>query len=224
MVIKKASRRHILMIVLIVLLSALAVSLLMRDKARSPNMTARSLLYELKVAPAEQAATYDRKLFPHWRNAGRRCLSANEEVYIRDSLVVIQPTCDKIRVGRWFSLYDGATTVDASFLEVDHVVALKEAWVSGAWRWSTARRQAFANDLGYNGSLLAVTKSAHSPKKDKDPSEWLPNHGTCEFVQHWVAVKWRWRLSIDLAEKNAIGAVLEGTCGDEKVSVARAGD
>ena len=72
------------------------------------------------------------------------------------------------------SVYDGVMWSDPAELEVDHVVALKEAWDSGAWGWTPERRSAFGNDLEDARSLRAVTGSVNQAKSDKDPSNWIP--------------------------------------------------
>lgn len=51
--------------------------------------------------------------------------------------------------GRWVSPYDGATWTNPSDVDIDHRVALKEAWESGARSWTAANRQRFANDVAY---------------------------------------------------------------------------
>ena len=56
------------------------------------------------------------------------------------------PGCAAI-AGDWYSVYGGLTWADPAELEIDHVVALKEAWDSGAWGWTPERRSAFGNDL-----------------------------------------------------------------------------
>lgn len=58
--------------------------------------------------------------------------------------------------GSWYSVYDGATWTAASDVDIDHLVPLKEAWVSGARSWTTAQREALANDIT-RPQLLAVT-------------------------------------------------------------------
>ncbi|CAE6441664.1 unnamed protein product [Rhizoctonia solani] len=58
--------------------------------------------------------------------------------------------------GAWYSVYDGATWTDALDLDIDHMIPLKEAWVSGARNWTTERRRALANDLEHP-QLVAVT-------------------------------------------------------------------
>jgi hypothetical protein len=104
-------------------------------------------------------------------------------------------------------------------LEIDHLVALKEAWVSGAWQWTKERRDAFANDLGYIGSLIAVSVESHDPKGALGPGEWLPDEGACEFAERWVAVKWRWGLSVDSKELQALLKVFDGDCGMKPLAV-----
>ncbi len=80
---------------------------------------------------------------------------------------------DDLPVGGWLSVYDGVRTAESSELDVDHTVALAEAWISGADRWDDARRRDFANDLT-PGALRAVTASVNRSKSDRDPAEWQP--------------------------------------------------
>ena len=96
--------------------------------------------------------------------------------------------------------------------DIDHLVPLAEAWDSGANGWSSSRREAFANDETSPLTLIAVSASSTDQKGDRDPAEWLPPAVgyRCEYVAGWVAVKARWELSIDPAEKTAIESVLSG--------------
>ena len=95
-------------------------------------------------------------------------------------------------------------------VDIDHVVALKEAWDSGAWSWTSARRRAFANDLDDPRSLIAVTDNVNASKGDMDPAQWMPPRADahCQYLFDWVAVKVRWGLAVDLAERTAISARL----------------
>src|SRR6476660_4649868 len=76
--------------------------------------------------------------------------------------------------GQWYSAYDGMTTTNPADLEIDHVVALKEAWDSGAFAWDAARQAAYGNDLTDRRTLIAVAASSNQSKGDSDPSNWLP--------------------------------------------------
>ena len=70
------------------------------------------------------------------------------------------------------------------------MVALKEAWDSGANDWDTARREAFANDLDDPHALIAVSSSSNQSKGAADPSNWLPDNpdDQCRYIVAWVIV------------------------------------
>ncbi len=88
-----------------------------------------------------------------------------------------------------------------------------EAWRSGARAWRPALRRQLANDLGYPATLVAVTSSAARAKAGREPQDWLPRPAyRCTYVAEWVAVKWRWRLAVDPAERRFLTRTLRG-CG-----------
>lgn len=165
----------------------------------------------------EYKTGYSRNLFKHWIDADSDSCNTREEVLIAES--VSKPQVDaygcKVIAGDWLSAYDNVSHTDPSDLDIDHMVPLKEAWDSGAWSWTPAQRQAFANDLSDTRSLIAVTASQNRSKGDKDPSNWLPPVVTyrCEYVAHWIAIKAHWKLSMDQSEFGRIRNVLS-TCGD----------
>lgn len=72
--------------------------------------------------------------------------------------------------GSWYSEFDGETRTSPSDISIDHVVALSEAWHSGASGWTTDRRRAFANDLT-GPQLIAVTAEVNISKSGHDPAE-----------------------------------------------------
>jgi len=73
---------------------------------------------------------------------------------------------------------------------------------------TTARRQAFANDLT-RPQLIAVTGRVNQAKGDKDPAEWMPDSSyACTYVRAWVTVKHYYDLSVDEAEYEALEEVL----------------
>ena len=97
-------------------------------------------------------------------------------------------------------------TTFASALEVDHTVALANAWRSGAWSWTREQRFAFANDLTHNGHLIAIPSAENQSKADDGPDVWRPPLGTtwCAYARVWTAIKARWNLSATPAEWSAI--------------------
>ena len=179
--------------------------------AGSPSSLAGGLaalreLEKVRVSP-EYTTGYNRDFFPHWKDLDRDGCDTRSEVLIRDSKspVVVGPSC-RVSNGTWYSAYDGITWTNPSDVDIDHVVALSEAWRSGAYAWSTQQRLDFANDLGDTWSLLAVTDSVNQSKSDKDPARWLPPLASfrCTYLNYWVAIKVRWELSMDLAEYRAV--------------------
>jgi hypothetical protein len=179
-------------------------------KACRTNNAKLGLLTALDCVPVaeERIGGYKRALFKHWIDANRNGKDTRAEVLIAESLVTVRfsSTGKTVSTGKWLSLYDGETWTKASDVDVDHVVALAEAWRSGAWKWSSSRRQAYANDLGVAWSLRAVTDNVNQSKSDDDPTYWLPplESATCLYLTEWVAVKIRWKLSVDAEERQSI--------------------
>ncbi len=188
--------------------------------AQAASTTARALLGYLRVAAESGSTTYDRSLFRHWIDADGDTCDTREEVLIAESRVTVTAGSGcRVTTGRWYSTYDGATWTYASDVDIDHHVALKEAWESGARVWTATNRKRFANDLGFRGSLNAMTDNLNSSKSDRDPAQWLPPKARCHYAITWVQVKYRWRLTINRAEKDMLASVLSGTCGAREVAI-----
>ena len=103
----------------------------------------------------------------------------------------------------------------ASEVDVDHVVALSDAWQKGAQQWAPGTRVSFANDPL---ELLAVDAHTNRSKGDGDAATWLPPNKAfrCPYVARQVAVKIKYKLWVTQAEKDAIGRVL-ATCPGQKL-------
>ncbi len=99
-------------------------------------------------------------------------------------------------------VYGGASEVD-----IDHVVALSDAWQKGAGKWVEGKRLAFANDPL---NLLAVDAGANRAKGDGDAATWLPSNKSyrCTYVARQVAVKAKYEVWVTSAERDAMVRVL----------------
>ncbi|KAG6828874.1 hypothetical protein H0H92_006483 [Tricholoma furcatifolium] len=133
--------------------------------------------------------------------------------------VVVNSACTPIS-GNWVSPYDGVATTSASDLDI--------AWISGARDWTTAQREALANDLT-RPQLVAITDNLNESKGDKgmttlrslllfnncvprpDVAEWVPplESYVCTYVRAWVTVKHYYSLTVDSAEKTALEGYLD---------------
>jgi hypothetical protein len=101
-----------------------------------------------------------------------------------------------------------------SQVDIDHVVALSDAWQKGAKYWDASKRIALANDPL---NLIAVDASANRGKGDGDAATWLPPDKAyrCTYVATQVAVKKKYGLWVTAAEKAALRKVLGGCPGQK---------
>ena len=200
------------------------------EEAEASSQSFEEIIAGLVIQP-EVVGGYDRDLFRHWIDADGDGCDTRREVLIAESTtpVSVGSGCS-LNGGTWVSAFDGVSTTDASKFDVDHFVPLAEAWRSGAHSWDSTTRQNFANDLGYEMSLIAVSASSNRSKSDRDPSKWMPPSSSfkCEYVYRWIQVKTRWKLTVDSAEANALrsnwsGCSVEGLDFSAKASGARIG-
>ena len=98
----------------------------------------------------------------------------------------------------------------SDLIPIDHVVALGDAWYSGAYQWDADRRRNFANDPI---NLQATNRESNTQKSAKNAAEWLPPNTAyqCEYVGRQITIKSTYGLSVTPAEKNAMEKVL-ATC------------
>jgi len=182
---------------------------------RLVSQDARSVLSSIKVE-REYKSGYRRSSFVHWSDLDGNGCDAREDVLKRDS--VSAPQVDPYRcyvvAGDWYSPYDGTRLNDRTDVDIDHVVALKEAWDSGAWAWGDSQRKAYANDLTDSRTLIAVRDRVNAAKGDKDPSNWMPPLRSywCTYLGNWISVKARWGLSMDESEYRRISNLLASDC------------
>lgn len=173
-------------------------------------------LLALLPVEAEQTNGYDRDLFNHWVTQGDGC-DTREHVLAEEAQNGSTRNCTT--TGTWVSLYDGRSITDTSKLDIDHMVPLAEAWGSGAWAWDADTREAYANDITWDGSLIAVTAGSNRSKSDGDPAEWMPSSmDRCLYAVEWMLVKYRWSLTVDPTEQATLSS-WAGDCADSTVNL-----
>ncbi|WP_138757137.1 GmrSD restriction endonuclease domain-containing protein [Modestobacter altitudinis] len=191
--------------------------------APADGQTAADVLATLAVKGRAPKTGYDRDQFgPQWADVDRNGCDTRNDVLARDltgeafrsgtrDCVVVSGTLADPYTGQTIAFVKG----DGSSVDIDHVVALSDAWQTGADRWDEARRTALANDPL---NLLAVDYSANRQKGDGDAATWLPPERgyRCAYVARQVAVKASYGLWVTEAEHDAIAGVLDG-CPGERV-------
>jgi len=126
---------------------------------------------------------------------------------VDDTCQVTKGTLNDPYTGKVIMFVRGSTTSAA--VQIDHVVALSDAWQKGAQQLSQDQRITLANDPL---ELLAVDGPANQQKSDGDAATWLPPYKPfrCQYVARQVAVKQKYNLWVTQAEKDAIANILSG--------------
>jgi hypothetical protein len=170
---------------------------------------ARTQLAALPIAVRGTMDGYDREEFPHWDKVDANC-DVREQVLKRDGKDVKAGADCAPKSGTWVSPYDGETWHKATDVDIDHVVPLGQAWISGAKKWTRERREQFANDL-IRPQLKAVTDNLNEQKSDKAPDQWKPPLVSywCAYASDWIVVKSNYGLTITVPEKNALETMLK---------------
>ena len=172
-----------------------------------------TLLTTIVFADSAGCPKYDRKSYRHWVDENRDCQNARHEVLIEESLSTVGFKTSKgcrVPSGSWHDPYSGRTITDATKLDIDRMVPLKEAHESGGHAWDVYRKRDYANDLSDPNTLIAVDRGLNRQKGAGDPAEWLPPNKAyqAEYAQAWVAVKLKWGLTADAKEIEVLRTLL----------------
>ena len=189
--------------------------------AKTKKSSASSMLNKLKVSN-EAKNKYSRSKFKHWTKAkGTKCNTRVAVLKAESKKKVKMKGCT-VKSGKWTSQYDSKKFTNPSKMDIDHMIPLKEAWESGAYKWNAKTRESFANDLSYKNSLIAVSASSNRSKSDRDPTNWMPKKSKCAYTANWISVKTRWGLTVDKNEKKALVKVVKSCKGLKADNVSKA--
>ncbi|WP_416062505.1 DUF1524 domain-containing protein [Rhodococcus indonesiensis] len=193
------------------------------------DASATSALATLATLPIKGRAPktgYDRELFgPAWSDdvdvdGGHNGCDTRNDILRRDLVDITYKTATRDCVVLFGTLHDAytGTTIDfrrgqdtSADVQIDHVVALSDAWQKGAQQLDEQTRANFANDPR---NLQAVDGAANQQKGDGDAATWLPPNRSyrCTYVARQIEVKALYRLWVTQAEHDAMVRVLTG-CG-----------
>lgn len=193
-------------------------------QVNSNDSIALQRLDSLTVKGKAPMTGYDRSQFgPAWKDVDRNGCDTRNDILRRDlratelkpgtkGCVVASGTLNDPYTGKQIDFVRGPQSAK---VQIDHVVALGNVWVSGGQKLSPDQKAAIANDPL---NLLAVDGPANMAKSDKDASGWLPKNKDfrCSYVARQIAVKGKYGLSVTPAEKQAMARVL-GSCPGQGV-------
>jgi hypothetical protein len=182
--------------------------------APQPLGAAVAALAALPVKGRAPKTGYARAQFgPAWADTDRDGCDQRNQVLGRDLTAVIKRGRCVVVTGVLRDPYTGATVpfirgaLTSDDVQIDHVVALSNAWQTGAQALDVYRREMIATDPL---NLLAVDGPTNQSKGDGDAATWLPpaKGYRCAYVARQVAVKMRYKLWVTPAERDAIARVL----------------
>ena len=191
------------------------------SSADSDAPLATAILEKLEVKGRAAKTGYDRTMFySSWPTIDgcslrqriiKRELGSTAVISSEDNCSVISGEYDEPYTGSHLVFYQKSDF--SSGVQIDHVVALSDAWQKGAQNLSSEERYNLATDPL---NLLAVDAKTNQGKSDGDAATWLPPNKSfrCAYVARQVSVKYKYNLWVTSAEKNAIENVLK-TCPNE---------
>lgn len=186
--------------------------------------TALALLEQLPIRPEADGSTYSRDAFGSaWIDMDHNGCDTRNDILARDLINdVFRDSC-VVSSGTLISAYTGATIefirgqTTSSKVQIDHVVALADAWRTGAEQLSMTERELLANDPL---NLQAIEGALNASKSDQDAAEWLPplEQYRCVYVARQVSVKYLYRLWVTPTEFDAMHAVLRSCPNQQRYS------
>jgi hypothetical protein len=188
---------------------------------KSQYEAALSSLNKLPVKGRAPKSGYSRDKFPHWRDPDRNGCDARNDILKRDlTMVAFRAGSDNCKVisGKLLDPFSNKEIIfdlsqSSSNIDIDHVVALSNAWQTGGFQLTTLQRTNFANDPL---NLIAVDFRLNRQKGDGDAATWLPPYKSyrCTYVARQVLVKEKYKLWVTPPEKAAISKLLDSCLKD----------
>ena len=188
-------------------------------QASSGSPLAREILDKLEIKGRAPKTGYKRseQFYATWPNVNGCSL---RQIIIRREVGenAVMSGCDVV-AGSFIEPYTGkefVATQKSDFskgIQIDHIVALSDAWQKGAQLLSADERYALATDPL---NLIAADAEANQQKSDGDAATWLPSNKAfrCQYVARQVSVKYKYKLWVTEAEFQAIAGIL-GMCPNE---------
>src|SRR3954452_853429 len=179
--------------------------------------SAAASLESLPVKGGAPMSGYSREIFGQpWADTDRNGCDTRNDILARDLRdEVLKPGTRGcvVLAGRLAEPYSGKTVLfqrgfgSSSLVQIDHVVALADAWKTGAQGWNAGERLRFANDPLV---LLSVDGALNQQKRASDAASWLPPNKAyrCTYIARQIAIKRKYRLWVKPAEKSAMERVL----------------
>lgn len=213
----------LVVIAVLVLIGNIVVRSTGEDLATAEGAEGSALagLSDLEIREWQDEDGYDREEFgTAWKDVDDNSCDTRNDILARDlegeefsageTCEIASGTLEDPYTGEEIDFERGPNSGD---VQIDHIVALKNAWITGAYAWDEAEREEIANDPL---NLVASDGPANMGKGASDASEWLPENEEyhCEYIASQVAVKLKYELWVTKPEHDAMASVL-AECPDQ---------
>lgn len=196
-----------------------SLNMFLPDNLIAQKNEAMSLLdFEYRDNPEVTIEAYEREHhFGSWvkNKKSGDCFNTRNKVLVRENIGTItlkETNKCSVATGEWVDPYSGNTMTDAQAeIQIDHMVPLKEAYISGAYKWTFKERCLYGNYLGYRNHLVAVSGAENNEKSAKTPEDYMPSNQAnhCEYLKDWLKIKSIWGLSLVPEEMRAIRKIID---------------
>lgn len=184
-----------------------------------------------KTAPPQATDPYKRRAhFGGWMRdpTTNTCYSVRTLVLMRDSRQPVTYSATNhcvVESGVWVDPYTGGTLTNAKKqVQIDHMVPLKNAYVSGAWAWTPVQRCTYANFMGSSYHLISAEAHENMKKGDSPPGQYLPpdRSYSCQYISNWLKIKLSWNLLMSAEEGDDIARLLsQNNCSSSTLHISK---
>ena len=192
------------------------------EPAVAVDQKASVVLETLSVKGRAPKTGYDRSSFGDWADPDKNGCDSRNDILNRDLESITYKFSNNkciVMTGVLFDPFSGEKIEflrgvgSSNLIQIDHVVAVSDAWQKGAFKWERATKIAFYNDPL---NLMAVKGVLNSQKGDGDAATWLPPRKSfrCSYVARQIAVKAKYSIWVTQAEKSAMKNIL-AKCPDQ---------
>ena len=169
------------------------------------SCSSSNLSLKAKTQTSKKSHKYKRGDWAHWIDSNGDCKNTRHEILISRSLVAVTLNSKgcSVRKGKWNDYYFPETHRSARFVDIDHLVPLKHAHLSGGAYWSKEKKRLFANDPE---NLVITNRKYNRQKGHKGIDKWLPVHRdyACKYIRDWLKIKKKYELIVTQPEKKTI--------------------
>jgi hypothetical protein len=171
------------------------------------------LLLTIFITVALQSQDFDRSEWRVWKTY-KGCVSVREKVLIdhsRSEVMMDSKKCNVIK-GQWRPIWENNVFVYAKEIDIDHTVPLSWVWKHGADKWTKKMKEDYANNYKDQYHLLPLSAKANRTKGDRGPDEWLPETNRCTYINVFINIVNKNKLTLSDKEKIKYDEIVKMEC------------